>query len=404
MAFRGQRRSRRDAAGRVSADVADAVARIRAWGEVRDWRGYDPYDALNSPAARRLTLDTALGARVLTQIVKLAPINLRPALGIRPDWNAKAIALVASGYARLAAAGDGGAGPEARRWLEWLVEHHAESVPGLGWGYHFDVRTRFFGYARGTPNAIATSFAGQALLDGCELLGDNRWREPARRVAQFLVAELLTVEAAPYFRYLAHERELVHNANLLACGVLARAARVLEDPELAEPARAALATSLPAQRPDGAWPYADGPGHDWVDNFHTGYVLESLALCAGLQPSLPERISRGVHFWERELFLSDGTPKYDLEHVFPLDAHCYATAIDTWLAVSPWHESAQERAERISALLVERMLDPRGFVRFQRHRFWTSNVPFIRWTTAPSFRALAGLLLARVGHQAATQR
>ena len=28
-----------------------AVRAIRAWGEARDWRGYDPYDALNSPLA-----------------------------------------------------------------------------------------------------------------------------------------------------------------------------------------------------------------------------------------------------------------------------------------------------------------------------------------------------------------
>ena len=32
---------------------------------------------------------------------------------------------------------------------------------------------------------------------------------------------------------------------------------------------------------------------------------------------------------------------------------------------------------------------------FQRGRFVTNRVPFIRWTTAPAFRALAGLELAR---------
>ena len=37
--------------------------------------------------------------------------------------------------------------------------------------------------------------------------------------------------------------------------------------------------SVSAQRPDGSWPYAEGEGHGWVDNFHTGYVLEALAIC-----------------------------------------------------------------------------------------------------------------------------
>jgi hypothetical protein len=76
--------------------------------------------------------------------------------------------------------------------------------------------------------------------------------------------------------------------------------------------------------------------------------------------------------------------------VYPIDVHCYATAVDTWLAVG---DLAQ--AERVARLLVDRMLDPAGYVWFQQRRLWTSRVPFVRWTTAPSFRALAGLLLAR---------
>ena len=39
----------------------------------------------------------------------------------------------------------------------------ARADTGLGWGYHFDVQTRFFAYRAGTPNMIATSFAAHAL-------------------------------------------------------------------------------------------------------------------------------------------------------------------------------------------------------------------------------------------------
>ena len=38
---------------------------------------------------------------------------------------------------------------------------------------------------------------------------------------------------------------------------------------------------------------------------------------------------------------------------------------------------------------------PDGHVAFQKRRLWTSRVPFVRWTTAPSFRALARLEFAR---------
>jgi hypothetical protein len=375
-------------------DPYEALLAIRGWGEARDWRGYDPYDGLNSPAAPLLTLRTAFGRRLLTQAVKLSPVNLRPLLGIKPEWNAKALGLVASGYARLAAAGAQTAREQASRWLDWLESHHSGDAEGLAWGYPFDVQTRFFRYRRGTPNTIATSFVAHAFLDAAELLGDDRCAARARSVGDFLVRRMLVDgPRGSYFRYLPQEDELVHNANLLACGVLVRAG-------IDEPARRALRTSLAAQREDGSWPYGEGARGAWVDNFHTAYVLESLAQCVELDSEVGERLDRGLDYWERACFLPDGTPRYAPDRTYPIDAHCYASAIDTWLAVADRRAGALEHAEQLAQLLVKRMLDRAGFVHFQQRRLWTSRVPFVRWTTAPSFRALAGVLLARRRHDA----
>ncbi len=363
--------------------IEEALARLREWGEAHDWKGYDPYDALNSPAAPALTLGTPLGRRLITQAVKLSPLNLRPLLGIQPEWNAKALGLVASGYARLwAATGDEAARRSAERWLEWLRTHHSGDASGLAWGYHFDVQTRFFFYPRGAPNTIATSFVAQAFLDGCELLGDERWGASARAAAGYLEQNMY--DPGGYFRYLPNRNDLIHNANLLACAVLVRAGL-----GSGEKVDRAVETSLRAQRVDGSWPYAAGSVGTWVDNFHTAYVLEALALCRPALPAVEEPLARGVDFWGRELFLHDGRPKNDLEHVYPIDAHCYASAIDAWVAVG-----RVGRARSTAQLLVERMLDPDGHAWFQEWRRWTNRIPFVRWTTAPSFRALAGVLLA----------
>ena len=371
------------------------MARIRDWGEARGWRGYDPYDGLNSPLAPVLSLGTAVGRRLLTQAVKLAPLNVRPLLGIRPALNAKAVALVASAYARLwAAKRDRAALAEAERWLTWLVENGSTEDGGLAWGYHFDVQTRFFFYGRDTPNTIATSFAAQALLDGCALLEDPSWREPAARAAAFLERQMLVEDGERcFFRYVPHDTKLIHNANLLACAVLARAAAVADAPVDRERVIRATETSLAGQRPDGSWPYAEGPGQDWVDNFHTGYVLEALATCLYLVPEALPRLEQGVRYWEEHLFEPDGRPRYDANSAPPLDSHCYAQAIETWLAVAPWRPDALVQAERLAALLVEDMLAPAGYVYFRRGRHWRHRVPFVRWSTAPSFRALAALQL-----------
>jgi hypothetical protein len=369
----------------LTLDLESPIARIRAWGEERDWRGYDPYDALNSPFARGLTLGTPLGRRILTQAVKFSPVNLRPLLGVRPTSNAKALALVASAYARLSRASDDEAARgHARRWLGWLLDHSAPTRTGKGWGYPFDVQTRFFGYGRDTPNTIATAFVAHAFLDAGELLG-------ARAAADFLTDSMLLREPSrTYFNYVPDEHELIHNANLLACAVVCR----LDANAFREHVEAALAASLAAQRDDGSWPYAEAPGQQWADNFHTAYVLESLAHCAPSFPEVREPLQRGIAYWHDALFLEDGTPKYLPDRTYPLDAHCYATAIDTWVALADFHADALANATTIANRLIDTMLDPSGYVHFQQHRLWKSKVPYVRWTTAPTFRALAGLLLA----------
>jgi hypothetical protein len=302
--------------------------------------------------------------------VKLSPVNLRPLLRIEASWNEKAIALVASGYSRLVDAGDDTARPHAERWLTWLAAR------GPGWGYHFPVQTRVFRYARDAPNVIATAFVAHAFHDA-------GWAADAQRACGFLVDRLYT---GKYFRYLEQEDELVHNANALACAALARTG----DPELRAVAAGALEPTLRAQRPEGDWPYAEGGGHDWVDNFHTAYVLESLAHCRDVSPQVGEALQRGAEYWERAMFDPDGRPRYYADDRYPLDAHSYASAVDAWLALGEL-----ERAENVAALLVADMLTPAGYIAFQRRRAWSSSVPLVRWTNAPSFRALAGVLARR---------
>jgi hypothetical protein len=298
------------------------------------------------------------------------------------------------------APGSGGGGDPAAsgwaaaaRWYDWLEDDHVGGEEGCAWAYHFDVQTRFFAYGAGTPNTIATAFVALSFLDGYELLEDESRMRPALGAADYLVRQMLVEsDRGPYFRYVPGDEKLIHNCNLLACAVLRRAGRLGGRSDLLELGARAVMTSLEAQRDDGSWPYSDWGGHGWVDNFHTGYVLESLAACDGVR-GVRDALRRGVYFWAREMFLDDGTPKYFPDRTSPIDAHCYAQAIDTWLAVGGAEGLAA--AERIGHRLAREMVRDDGSVVFQKRRYVTSRVPYVRWTAAPSFRALARLTHVR---------
>jgi hypothetical protein len=378
-------------------ELEGALRALDSWGSSRDWRGPDPYEGLN---ARRLEAlrRTALGRRILIQAVKRSPVDLRRPLGIPPLHNAAAVANVLSAYSRP------GFIPEEERRRK--LDRSVELLEGLvldafeqpSWGYHFDVETRVFFYPRTMPNTIATAFAGLALLDAYENTGVARLLELAVGAGEFFLAHVPQTEArgGAYFGYLAGDRSPIHNSSVLVCALLARLLRHTPRQDFAEAAAAGVGYCLAHQRPDGSWPYGERPNLQWVDGFHTGYVLDALAACseAGVDPALSAALERGLRFYERELFLRDGTPKYYPSRVLPIDSQCVAQGIQTLAMAHRVDDRYLPRAWQVFAWARDNMRRPDGAYLFQRRRFWRNSTPHVRWAQAPMFAAMANLWAA----------
>src|SRR5207245_9679137 len=108
------------------------LERALAYGMERQWKGFDPYDALLSPMT---TLPLVRNSRHLrlawTQIMKRSPVNLRRLWHIGQTTNAKALALCLSGVSR---APIGTVTPGAISSLGILLrECAAAGDPGVGW-------------------------------------------------------------------------------------------------------------------------------------------------------------------------------------------------------------------------------------------------------------------------------
>jgi hypothetical protein len=375
-------------------DVAEALRRLDTWGSERDWLGPDPYEGLNATRAGPIKR-TVLGRQVLTQVVKRSPLDLRPLLGIVPTASAAALGHVASAYAHGRFLPAEALDAKLERTLERLMELRCEGRRGMSWGYPFDVQTRVFFYPRGDPNTIATSFAGGALIDAYERTGEERWREAAAEVAEYFLHEVPQTEAegGAFFGYLVGDRTPIHNANMLVCALLARLGKLLSRPELSERAEAGAAFTVAHQRPDGSWPYGEGDGLGWVDNFHTGYVLESLIRCAdaGVDTIIEPALERGLRFYRDELFLADGTPKYMPDSLYPIDTQCVAQAIQTFALASRRLPEYAATARTAFDYATRRAQRRDGAFVFQRRRLWVNRAPHIRWCEAPMLHAMTHL-------------
>lgn len=361
----------------------------------QQWRGYDPYDGLNSPLAKLFPFKPARQAWI--QLHKRSPINLRPLVGIAKHTSPKTLALAISALClRYKTLGHDELLGEAQSLAGQLLALRSSGTKRLAWGYPFDWQSRAFFAPADTPNMICTVFGANALLDLYAASNLAEYRDQAVQCCQFIRNDLPhTMRGNAFcFSYTPLDRSCVHNVNLLGAALLARAAAATGNGEWFDEAKRAMTFSVEAQEPSGRWPYGEAANQGWADGFHTGYNLIALRDYEERSgdTSFRHARERGWKYYRDHFFLEDGTPKYYDAVVNPIDIHSAAQGIITFLDVG----ADREGAEKIAHWTIEHLWDARGWFAFQRTRAWTNRVPYTRWAGAWMLLSLARLMqLAR---------
>ena len=316
-----------------------------------------------------------------------------------PLRNSKALALVASAYAMLhRIERDPSRESLAGSLLSELEARATHIGTAIAWGYEFDVQTRWSFYPADTPNIIVTTFVGNAFLDWYEINGDPALLATAAAAVDYLNEGLLGSGDGAYYSYVPGNRVLVHNANILGCALASRVGRLSGDSGLKSLARRAAEATLEAQLRSGLWPYGREPGLQWVDGFHTAYVLDGLCELGATSSddALHDALRAGFAAYECLLFGRQGEPRYTPASLYPLDIHSAATAIDVLSRREQPGASGHALARRVCAWTLDNMLDPRGYFYFQRHRLWANRIPYVRWSQAHMLRALGSFMAGRL--------
>jgi hypothetical protein len=332
----------------------------------------------------------------IKQVVMRSPVNLRPALGIRPHTSAEALGFFGRGFLRRwRASGRSAHLEQARRCLAQMVASASRDWPGLSWGNQFDYVSRVFSLPAGEPTVVWTAHNGHALLDAWEATGDACYLEHARAVGRF-VADVLPRQRhghAECISYIPTAVHPVHNANVLGASFLARAAVATGSDAWRAIAQRAIQYTVERQRPDGSWWYGERRDLQWVDNFHTGYVLDSLyvyRLATG-DRSIDAAIERGFDYYRRAFLHSDGRPLFLPGKPWPVDIQCAAQSIETLQRVGRQDPTAVEQAWRVADWTIRWMQGADGHFFARRHRWVTARVALLHWGQATMHSALAGL-------------
>src|ERR1022692_2711066 len=171
----------------AKSEVFTSLQKVQTWVEDHDYKGYEPFDGLSS-WARRLAFGTILGDRLLLQLIRQSPINLRPLLGVPPKDSTKGRGYMAWGYLILyRTTGRPDYLDKAVRCLEWLDQHKSPRFKYHAWSNHFDFSSRGGRYTKDDPIIVWTALIGQAYLEAFEVTKQDRFLATAVSVCNWIL-------------------------------------------------------------------------------------------------------------------------------------------------------------------------------------------------------------------------
>ena len=291
----------------------------------------------------------------------------------------------------------------AVHFLEILQATRCPEYEEYCWGYPFNWETRTGTFKEGTPLITTVPYVYEAFSDVYAIDGDQKWLRIMRSIAAHGFKGYRDMETGPDAATCGYTPAPddpcgVINASAYRALLLTKAAIELSEPRYAEVARRNLNFVLAAQNPNGSWYYSTDGTRDFVDHFHTCFVLKALAKIEQLTGSVECRsaIARGVNYYVKNLFDADGLPipfsKAPRLTVYRRELYDYAECINIGALLYGYFPDLDSTLARVVGDLLARWQKPDGSFRARELLIGWDNVPMHRWAQSQLFRSLCFLL------------
>ncbi|MGF1760326.1 aspartate-semialdehyde dehydrogenase [Photobacterium sagamiensis] len=372
-----------------NSDILKISKNLLAQAQKESFVGSDPFDGLNSRFFSVFPLlKKGLFGLAWIQIHKRSVINFRALFSVAKKRNPKGIAIFILGLLEnYKSVQTQDFLTQAIELADWLLTQQSDRAQWKHacWGYHFDWNARAFYVPKGKPNVITTIYVAQALYQLGKITGKTKYTVPALDAANFIVKMLYCeYDGRSFFAYIPGETAFVHNASLWGAAWVAFVANVTGNEEFKLVSLKVARQSVSEQGKAGEWVYGSKHHHQFIDGFHTGFILEALHLLrtALSTKEFDNAIEKGLAYYRAELFEQDGTAKYYNNNKYPLDMHSVSQAVVTFLKVSGKPKDI-DLVEKIIHRAIETLYIPneQRFV-YQKHKYFTNKINYIRWTQA----------------------
>jgi hypothetical protein len=296
----------------------------------------------------------------------------------------------------------------AVHFLEILEQTRCRGYEDYCWGYPFDWETRTGTIKEGTPLITTLPYVYEAFSQVYAIDKNQRWLRIMRSIAQHAFGSYRHLETAPDTASCGYTPAPddpcgVVNASAYRAFLLTKAGIELSEPQYLEVARRNLNFVLASQNGDGSWYYAMDGKRDFIDHFHTCFVLKALAKIEELTgwDQCKNAIARGIRYYVTNLFDANGVPlpfsKRPRLTVYRRELYDYAECINLGVLLNGRFPELDRALSAVVTDLLARWQKPDGSFRSRQLRVGWDNVPMHRWAQSQVFRSLCFLLFRSLG-------
>jgi hypothetical protein len=293
----------------------------------------------------------------------------------------------------------------AVHFLNVLKETRCAGYDEYCWGYPFNWETVRGTIWQGTPLITTVPYVYEAFQQVYEVDGDKSWREIMRSIAQHALLTYKDIETSPTASTCSYTPDpkdsiKVVNANAYRAFLLTSAAVEFSEEKYRVIAERNLNFVLEAQNQDGSWYYSTDGVRNFVDHFHTCFVMKALAKIEALTGHLgcTAALQRGVDYYVKNLFDADGVPKPFSRRprmtVYKRELYDYAECINLSVLLRGRFPKLDENLSIVLNEIMTKWQKPDGSFRSRQLLLGWDNTPMHRWAASQLFRSLC-LLLSR---------
>jgi hypothetical protein len=380
-------------------NTEEPFKRLEQYLEKEEYKGYDPYDTLNSFIPFKLL--GKWGPILAIQFQKRNPVNIRPLIGIKKEINPKAFGLFLQAYSILYHKTQQKIYFEkAEYFYNWLNTNYSAGYSGKCWGYNFAWASPQKYMKPNIPSAVVTGFVVKGLFEFYKISQKKEVLDLIVSACRFLDIDLekYSDETGLSISYTPIQKDVCYNASLLAAEAFAKLYSINKNEAYKDIAIKAVEFVIRRQKESGSWNYSvdlnSNKERVQID-FHQGYILESLFEIKNSLMINNEQwenaIKKGLTFYKERQFHDNGRSYWRIPKDYPVDIHNQAQGIITFNKLDEYSEEYSSFAESISNWTVENMQSAKGYFYYQVFKTHIHKITYMRWSQAWMFLAFANL-------------